>query len=107
MAYVITDNCICCKYTDCVEICPVDCFREGPNMLVIDPNECIDCGLCPESCPVDAIYAESDLPEDKKNWLLLNDEMSKKWPNISSKKEALPDADFWKDIPDKEKYLER
>jgi len=74
MTFVVIDACIRCKYTDCVEVCPVDCFREGPNMLVIDPDECIDCNLCVPECPVDAIYAEDDLPEDKKEYIELNAE---------------------------------
>ena len=107
MTFVVIDNCIRCKYTDCVEVCPVDCFREGPNMLVIDPDECIDCNLCVPECPVDAIYAEDDLPEDKKSYTELNAELAKKWPMITAMKEAPPDADEWKDVEDKLQYLER
>ena len=94
MAYVVTDNCIMCKYTDCVEVCPVDCFYEGENMLVINPDECIDCGVCEPECPADAIEAEN---EDNVKWLEVNREYSEKWPNISEQKEALPDADEYKD----------
>jgi ferredoxin len=107
MTFVVIDSCIRCKYTDCVEVCPVDCFREGPNMLVIDPDECIDCNLCVPECPVDAIYAEDDLPEDKQEYTALNAELAKKWPIIAAKKDAPPDADDWKDVKDKLKYLER
>ncbi|MCB1828272.1 MAG: ferredoxin family protein, partial [Coxiellaceae bacterium] len=96
MTFVVIDNCIRCKYTDCVEVCPVDCFREGPNMLVIDPDECIDCNLCVPECPVDAIYAEDDLPEDKQSYTELNAELAKHWPMITAMKEAPPDADDWK-----------
>lgn len=106
MAFVVIDNCIKCKYTDCVEVCPVDCFREGPNMLVIDPDECIDCNLCVPECPIDAIYAEDDLPEDKKTFIDLNKRLSKKWPMITAMKEAPADADEWKNKPDKLQYLE-
>ncbi len=106
MAFVVIDNCIKCKYTDCVEVCPVDCFREGPNMLVIDPDECIDCNLCVPECPVDAIYAEDDLPEDKKSFTDLNKQLSKKWPMITAMKDAPADADEWKNVPDKLQYLE-
>lgn len=106
MAFVVVDNCIRCKYTDCVEVCPVDCFREGPNMLVIDPDECIDCNLCVPECPVDAIYAEDDLPEDKKDFLALNKRLAKDWPMITSMKSAPSDADEWKGVPDKLQYLE-
>ncbi|OGT49880.1 MAG: ferredoxin [Gammaproteobacteria bacterium RIFCSPHIGHO2_12_FULL_38_11] len=106
MTFVVTDKCIKCKYTDCVEVCPVDCFREGPNMLVIDPDECIDCNLCVPECPIDAIYAEDDLPEDKREFLDLNKKLGKKWPMITKIKAAPIDADEWKDVPDKLKYLE-
>ncbi len=107
MTFVVIDNCIRCKYTDCVEVCPVDCFHEGPNMLVIDPEECIDCNLCVPECPVDAIYAEDDLPEDKQSFLQLNEELAAKWPIITAIKPAPEDADEWKDTPDKLQYLER
>ena len=107
MTFVVIDNCIRCKYTDCVEVCPVDCFREGPNMLVIDPDECIDCNLCVPECPVDAIYAEDDLPDDKQEYLELNAELAKKWPIITAMKAAPPDADEWANVPDKLQYLER
>lgn len=106
MAFVVIDNCIKCKYTDCVEVCPVDCFREGPNMLVIDPDECIDCNLCVPECPVDAIYAEDDLPEDKKSFTELNKQLSKKWPMITAMKGAPADAEEWKNVPNKLQYLE-
>ncbi|QHG92618.1 ferredoxin family protein [Coxiella endosymbiont of Amblyomma sculptum] len=107
MTFVVIDNCIRCKYTDCVEVCPVDCFREGPNMLVIDPDECIDCNLCVSECPVDAIFSEDDLPKEKKSFLKLNAELAKQWPVIVSKKEALSDAEDWIDIHDKLRYLKR
>ena len=106
MTFVVVDNCIKCKYTDCVEVCPVDCFREGANMLVIDPDECIDCNLCVPECPVDAIYAEDDLPEDKKEFLDLNKKLAKKWPMITKMKPAPADADQWKAVPNKIQYLE-
>lgn len=106
MTFVVVDHCIKCKYTDCVEVCPVDCFREGPNMLVIDPDECIDCNLCVPECPIDAIYAEDDLPEEKKVFLDLNKQLSKQWPMITAMKPAPADADQWKNIPDKLQYLE-
>ena len=105
MTFVVIDNCIRCKYTDCVEVCPVDCFREGPNMLVIDPDECIDCNLCVPECPVDAIFAEDDLPEEKKIFLKLNSELAKQWPIITTKKEALEDADDWANAQDKLQHL--
>lgn len=107
MTFVVIDNCIRCKYTDCVEVCPVDCFREGPNMLVIDPDECIDCNLCVPECPVDAILAEDDLPEDKRSFIKLNAELAKDWPEITEIKSPPEDADEWKDVPGKLKYLEK
>ncbi|BAU48068.1 ferredoxin [Sulfurifustis variabilis] len=107
MAYVVTESCIKCKYTDCVEVCPVDCFHEGPNFLVIDPDECIDCTLCVPECPVNAIYAEDDLPEDQRQFTELNAELAKVWPVITEKKDAPADAAEWDDKRDKLKYLER
>jgi ferredoxin len=90
MTYVVTDNCIACKYTDCVEVCPVDCFYEGDNMLVIHPDECIDCGVCEPECPADAI--KSDTETNLEKWLEINREYATKWPNITIKKEPLPEA---------------
>ena len=107
MTFVVVDECIKCKYTDCVEVCPVDCFREGPNMLVIDPDECIDCNLCVPECPVDAIFAEDDLSAEKKEFLELNKTLAKEWPMITAMKPAPADADEWKKVPDKLKYLEK
>ncbi len=107
MAYVVTENCIKCKYTDCVEVCPVDCFHEGPNFLVIDPDECIDCTLCVPECPINAIYAEDDLPDNQKQFVQLNAELAKKWPVITEKKDSLPDAAEWENKPDKLKDLQR
>jgi ferredoxin len=107
MTYVVTENCIKCKHTDCVDVCPVDCFKEGPNMLVIDPDECIDCAVCVPECPVDAIYAEDDLPADQKEFLALNAELAKQWPTLSDKKDALPEAEEFKDVKGKLKYLIR
>ena len=107
MPYVVTENCIKCKYTDCTEVCPVDCFHEGPNCLVIDPQECIDCALCVPTCPVDAIFSEDDLPEDQHHFLKVNAELAERWPVITVKKDPPPDADDWKDKPDKFALLER
>lgn len=107
MTFVVTENCIRCKLTDCVEVCPVDCFREGPNMLVIDPDECIDCNLCVPECPVDAIYAEDDVPENQKEFIKLNAELSKEWPVINHKKTPPEDAEAWKKVTDKLQYLEK
>lgn len=107
MTYVVTDNCIKCKYTDCVEVCPVDCFHEGPNMLVIDPDECIDCTLCVPECPINAIYAEDDLPADQEQFLQLNTELAKVWPVLTEMKDAPDDAAEWENKPGKLQYLER
>ena len=107
MTYVVTDNCIKCKYTDCVEVCPVDCFHEGPNFLVIDPDECIDCTLCEPECPAEAIYSEDDLPPEKFNFLDLNQELSQEWPVITEKKDPPQDAEQWDGVSDKLEYLER
>jgi ferredoxin len=99
MPYVVTEACIRCKYMDCVEVCPVDCFYEGENMLVINPDECIDCGVCEPECPAAAIVSDTDPRAEK--WLSLNRECSAIWPNSTQKKEVAPDADQWKDVPDK------
>jgi ferredoxin len=107
MTYVVTENCIRCKYTDCVDVCPVDCFHEGPNFLVIDPEECIDCTLCVAECPAEAIFAEDDVPDEQREFIQLNAELARQWPVINAKKEALPDADDWKGKPGKKALLER
>ena len=107
MTFVVTENCIKCKYTDCVDVCPVDCFHEGPNFLVIDPDECIDCTLCVAECPVEAIYAEDDVPEAQKEFIQLNAELAKKWPVIVEKVDAPADADEWKDVKNKREHLQR
>ena len=107
MTYIVTENCIKCKHTDCVDVCPVDCFREGPNFLVIEPDECIDCGVCIPECPVNAIFAEEDVPTDQKAFIALNVELSRGWPSITNKKDALADAEQWKDVQGKLQYLER
>jgi ferredoxin len=107
MTFVVTESCIKCKYTDCVEVCPVDCFHEGANMLVIDPDECIDCTLCEPECPVDAILSEDDLSEGQRHYLDLNAELAKLWPVLNERKPPPADADEWKDVKDKLEYLER
>ncbi|MBN8530280.1 MAG: ferredoxin family protein [Alphaproteobacteria bacterium] len=98
MAYVVTEACIKCKYTDCVEVCPVDCFYEGENMLVINPEECIDCGVCEPECPAEAIHPES---EELAKWLEVNKKYAEQWPNLTVKKEAPADADSFRETPDK------
>lgn len=107
MTFVVLENCIRCKYTDCVDVCPVDCFHEGPNFLVIDPDECIDCALCEPECPAEAILPEDDLADEQQHFLELNAELAKEWPVISEKKDPLPDADEWNGASGKLDYLER
>ena len=107
MTFLVTEQCIKCKYTDCVEVCPVDCFYEGPNFLVIDPDECIDCALCEPECPVDAIISEDDMTDEQRPFLELNAELAAKWPNITVQKDGPPDAADWENKPDKLQHLER
>ena len=106
MTHIVTEQCIKCKYTDCVEVCPVDCFHEGPNMLIINPDECIDCALCVPECPVDAIYYDDDTPADQQAYFSINAKLSKVWPVILARKDPPADADAWANKPDKTKLLE-
>ena len=101
MTHVVTEACIKCKYTDCVDVCPVDCFYEGPNFLVINPDECIDCAVCIPECPVSAIYAEEDVPEDQRDFLQINVDYSKLWKVITKRKQSLPDSDHWGTVTQK------
>ena len=104
MTFVVGENCIKCKHTDCVEVCPVDCFYEGENMLVIHPDECIDCGVCEPECPVEAIVPDTDDPDGK--WTELNAKYSGEWPNITEKTDPAPDADdFAQEKGKLEKYF--
>lgn len=107
MTYLVTENCINCKHTDCVEVCPVDCFHEGPNFLVIDPDECIDCAVCVPECPVNAIVPDNDSNTDIELWRSINFDLSKQWPTLTKKKPALPDAEKWNGVPNKLDLLER
>jgi ferredoxin len=106
MTHLVTENCIKCKHTDCVEVCPVDCFYEGPNFLAINTDECIDCGVCIPECPVNAIVQDNDENIDIIFWTNLNQKLSEKWPNITKKKDPLPDCAEWKDKPEKLDLLE-
>jgi len=107
MTYVVTENCINCKYTDCVDVCPVDCFHEGPNFLVIDPEECIDCTLCVAECPAEAIFAEDDVPDDQRQYIQINAELARVWPVIVEKKDPPADADDWRGKAGKHALLRR
>jgi len=107
VTFVVTDNCIKCKFTDCVEVCPVDCFYEGPNFLAIHPDECIDCGVCEPECPAEAIVSDSTLPKEQECFLELNAALAENWPNITSTKDPLPEADQWNGVKDKLKHLDR
>ena len=99
MTYVVVESCIKCKYMDCVEVCPVDCFYEGENMLVIHPDECIDCGVCEPECPIEAIKPDTEPGLEK--FLSLNADFAKIWPNITAKKPPPADAKIWEDVPNK------
>lgn len=107
MTFVVGENCIKCKYTDCVEVCPVDCFYEGPNFLVIHPDECIDCALCEPECPANAIFAEDEVPKDQLEFIELNAALAGVWDNITEKKAPLPDASEWDGVKGKLDQLER
>ena len=107
MTHVVTEACIRCRYTDCVDVCPVDCFRVGPNFLVIDPDECIDCAVCIPECPVNAIYSEEDVPEDQRAFTALNAELARIWPIINKTVPALLDADEWAKTTTKLQHLDR
>ncbi len=101
MAYVVTEGCIGCKYTDCVEVCPVDCFHEGPNFLVIDPQVCIDCTLCVDECPENAIVEAGEVPAAQAHFVELNARYAHVWPVIAERREPLPDAGLWSGISQK------
>jgi ferredoxin len=104
MTYVVIDGCVMCKYTDCVEVCPVDCFYEGENFLVIHPDECIDCGVCEPECPADAIRPDTEPGMEK--WVEINTKYAEEWPNITAAKDAMPDADKYAEEDGKfEKYF--
>ena len=105
MTYVVTESCIKCKYTDCVEVCPVDCFYEGPEFLVIHPDECIDCGLCEPECPIDAIFADDELPKDQIEFIEINAKLADVYENITEASEPLPDADSFKNVEGKKQFL--
>lgn len=105
MAFVVCEPCIKCKYTDCVDVCPVACFHEGETMLVIDPDECIDCGVCVDECPVEAIFSEDEVPEKWKEFIELNAKYGAEWPVIEEGKEPLDTADEFKDVESKMEHF--
>ena len=109
MTHVVTEACINCKYTDCVDVCPVDCFLEGPNFLTIDPDECIDCAVCIPECPVNAIYAEEDLPKDQLHMTQINAELARSpnYKTLTKRKDPLPDHEAWAQRTDKLPELKR
>lgn len=105
MSFIVTENCIKCKIGDCVEVCPVDCFYEGPNMLVINPDECIECALCEPECPINAIYSEESLPSNQKKFININKKFSKKWKNVTEKCNTPKDSNIWINVKNKIKFL--
>ena len=105
MTFIVTEKCIKCKYTDCVDVCPVDCFYEGENMLVINPDECIDCGVCEPECPIEAIKSDEEIEPGEEKWLALNTKYSAIWPNITQTKSPLEDADDWAAQEEKESHF--
>ncbi len=105
MAYVVAEPCINCKFTDCVDVCPVDCFYEGKNFLVIHPEDCIDCGACEPECPVEAIFEEDELPDKWNEYVELNAKYAEEWPNITGKKDALPTAEEYREVEEKRDAL--
>ena len=107
MTHVVGEACIACRYTDCVDVCPVDCFHIGPNFLVIDPDECIDCAVCIPECPVNAIFTEDDTPENQREFIEINKRLAKLWPVISKRQPALIDADHWSTITDKRHLIDQ
>ena len=107
MTYVVAEGCILCKHTDCVDVCPVDCFVEGPNFLAIDPDGCIDCAVCVPECPENAIYAEDDVPPEQRQFIAINAELAKIWKPITKSKESMPEHEKWAGVANKLQYLKR
>jgi ferredoxin len=107
MTYVVTEGCILCKHTDCVDVCPVDCFVEGPNFLAIDPDGCIDCAVCVPECPEDAIYAGDDVPADQKQFVEINAELARLWKPLTKSKDSMPEHEKWTGVAHKLQYLKR
>ena len=107
MTYVVAEGCILCKHTNCVDVCPVDCFVEGPNFLAIDPDGCIDCAVCVPECPENAIFAQDDVPDNQKQFIAINAELAKIWKPITKSKESMLEAEKWTGVVNKLQYLKR
>lgn len=107
MTFVVTESCINCKYTHCVDVCPTDAFRDGANFLAIDPDDCIDCRLCVPECPVDAIFEDDDVPKELAHFIVLNGELAKIWKPIHRMRAPAPDAEQWGKVKDKLALLDR
>ncbi len=107
MTFVVTDSCIQCKYTHCVTVCPTDAFREGQNFLAIEPDDCIDCALCVVECPVDAIFADCDVPKEQAHFIQINVDLARNWKPITRTKDALPEAEKWSGMKNKLDMLKR
>ena len=107
MTYVVAEGCVLCKHTDCVDVCPVDCFVEGPNFLAIDPDGCIDCAVCVPECPENAIYAEDDVPPEQRQFIAINAELAKIWKPITKSKDSMPEHEKWAGVANKLQYLKR
>ena len=107
MTFVVTEQCIKCKHSDCVDVCPVDCFHEGPNFIVIDPEECIDCAICEPECPVDAILSEDALSDAQRPFLDINRQLAALWPVITERKDPPADAEVWAGVAGKLQHLDR
>ena len=105
MTFLVTEKCICCKYTNCVEVCPTECFHEGSNFLVINPNSCIDCSLCEAECPIEAIISDNNITNNEIKFLKLNEQLSRVWPVIKNKKSTQIDSKRWENVKNKLKYL--
>lgn len=106
MPHIVAEPCVACRHTNCVAVCPVNCFHKGPNFLVIDPEKCIDCRMCVPECPVNAIYEEDELPEQWQEYVELNRRFSAEWPIISGQIEPLPEAASFRDVAEKRHLLE-
>jgi ferredoxin len=106
VTFVVTEQCIRCKFMNCIEPCPVNCFYEGPEFLVINPDECIDCNACATECPVNAIYQDKDLPAGQRDFIEINRGLSQIWPPAVAPCPPLPEREHWRSIPMKRQFLQ-